>query len=269
MAGAIEKVAPATLEQNLTDMQENSGIKTMLRDQSAQAGGVGTDALAGFRAEMDKLPTTEERVGQALTRVEGQFGQVGKQLARDFQSRGQTVSQASKRNLAIEKAKAKSGAAGAAEEGARQERLNTLERGVAVAGQAQVGATNQLTALQQSQQSGLETPQIAGVQETTGLEAAKLEGDLQTTQATQEFGTRQKSDDITHTQKGIEKGVVSSGATGQAPGVNTSPGDLARSDNGALITAGSAGATLQNTRGIAGGLMGSLKTAVSGVTNPR
>jgi hypothetical protein len=188
------------------------------------------------------------------------------------------VSQASARNLAIEKAKAKSGAAGAAAEAARQEKLNVAERGVALSGQAQAGATNQLLGVQAGQQAGLATPQVGGVTPTEGLGAAQIQAKTETELGTQEFGTRTRADDVTHTQKGIEQPVMSSGASGAAPtGAATvgnaphhSPGEPALAEDGALITAGSAGAALSNTRPIGSGLMGSLRTALNGVgVNPR
>jgi hypothetical protein len=272
----IEKVASSTLEQNARDMQSNTGLKTMLRQQMGIAGVEGAEALRRFTAEFDNIPSQEERVGQALTRVEAQFGQAGKQLARNFQSRGQTVSQASQRNLAIEKAKAKAGAAGAAAEAARAEKLGAAQAGVQIAGQMQAGATGQVVSLQESQQAGLALPQVSGVQQTEGLAAANLQARTETELGTMEFGTRTKADTVEHTQKGIQEPVMTSGATGGAPagaatvGGTEVQGERALDENGALITAGSAGAVMKGTREIGAGLMSSLKTAVSGaLANPR
>lgn len=214
---AIEQVAGATLEQNARDMQSNEGLKSMLRDQAGAAGEGQVESLQRFMTELDNIPSEEERVGQALTRVEGQFTQAGKQLARDFQSRGQTVSQASQRGLAIEKAKAKAGAAGVAAESSRTERLAAAERGVGVTGSVQAGATSQLLGVQAGQQAGLATPQVGGLKETTGLESATLEAGLATTQATQELGTRTRADSVEQTQAGIKNPVLTTGATGVAP----------------------------------------------------
>lgn len=232
----IERVAGATLEANARDLFGNEALKNSLR-----ASGADTSSLENLRAQVANIPTTEERVGQALTNVEGQFSQAGQELARDFQSRGQTVSQASRRALAFEKAKTKAGAAGAAAEAARREQLEgaTTLIGAEGATAARRGQDVQsLSQLQQAQQAGLATPQVGGLRETTGLEAAGLESGVTTAAGLQTFGTRERSDVVTQTQKGVKSPALTSGAGGGAiapaglaqpgtPGTDTTQAPLA------------------------------------------
>lgn len=222
----IERVAGATLEQNAKDLLGNEALKGVLRNQATNGNSDIKNAYDSLTQQLSKIPTTEERVGQALTDVESQFKGAGRELARDFASRGQTVSQASRRDLAFEKAKAKAGVAGQAAEASRAEQIGAKQLGLAAAetaGQSQLqlqtGAINSLATLQSAQQAGLATPQIGGVNNPgAGLDAANIEAGVRTAAGLQTFGSRASSDEVTTTKKGIKPPVFTSGATGsQSP----------------------------------------------------
>ena len=220
----IERVAGATLEANAKDLLGNDALKNTLRNR---AGGTNADAEAAMnnlRSQIDNLPSTEERVGQAMASVEGQFKGAGKELARAYQSRGQTVSQSSRRDLAFEKARAKSGAAGLAAEQSRAEHMGAAQMGVnAELAKQQSDATtsatniNSLASLQNAQQAGLATPQVGGVTQTNGLDAANIQAGVTTAAGLQTFGGRSKDDNVVQTQKGLNMPNITSGATGQKP----------------------------------------------------
>lgn len=259
-----------TLEENARDLVRNDTLKTFLRDK-AQTGDTGMqNALAKFEEHLATVPDEQTRVGQALTSVESQFGEIGKQLTRDYQSRGQTVSQSSKRDLLMQKAKAKAGAADAAAEAARLEKGAALQAGLEAQTGVNKAAAEQrgadvasLTTLQESQQAGLETPQVGGVQPVTGYEGASIQSGVEVSSGTQEFGTRSKQDQVSQTQKGIKMPTLTSGATGQVPNQTVTSGvqgEPARDSAGNLITAG--GKTLGN-------VMNTMTGIVQGVANPR
>ena len=214
---SIEKVAGNTLEANARDLTQNESLKRAFRTSVSGTERQFSGQINSLLRQVNNVPSEEERVGQALASVESQFGQAGKALSRDFQSRGQAVSQASKRSMEFEKAKAKAGAAGAAAEAARAEKMAATEKTLGVLGQKSAQATSQLLGVQGGQQAGLATPQVGGVTPTTGLAGAQLQADLEKTGSQQTFGTRQRQDDVTQVQKGIQNPVLTSGATGQAP----------------------------------------------------
>ena len=175
--------------------------------------------------------------------------------------------------MEFEKARAKAGAAGVAGERARAEKMAATEKGIGVLAGKSAQATQQLLGVQAGQQAGLATPQVGGVTPTSGLEGAKLQADISKAGATQQMGTRGREDQVTQVQKGVVKPALTSGATGQAPAgttggaggaMNTSPGTRAL-----VGDLSASGGVLQGTRDIGGALMGSLRTAVGGVRNPR
>lgn len=140
------------------DIKSNRALYNLRNSIKAVTGKVdpaSAAAISSFNQQIENIPTTEERVGQALANVESQFGQAGKELAREFQSRGQTVTQASKRAQLFEKAKVKAGAAGAAAEAARAEKLAGAEKAVGVAQtEAQLGTGREALRVQ-TQQAGV------------------------------------------------------------------------------------------------------------------
>lgn len=214
----IERTNTAALETISRDIANTDNLKNFLTGRARNSQGMLAPELEALQNQISEIPTTEERVGQALTSVESQFSQAGKELSREFQQRGQTVSQASARGLAVEKAKAKAGAAGAAKEAARKEQLAGAQLGLSAAAQAEqtrAGIRAQdvagLANLQQGAALGLEAPQVGGVTEADRSLAGTAAG-LAQTAGTQSFGTRQRQDQISHTQKGIKEGVTTSGA---------------------------------------------------------
>jgi hypothetical protein len=204
---AIEKTAGSSLEEVSRNLFSNRALKDTLSRAIEEIGGNVGDIANTFKSELDNLPTAEERIGQALTAVEGQFGKAGAALKRDLASRGIGVSQASERELAIEKAKAKAGATGAAAEAARTERRQALSQGLGALSGVQGAATQQLLGIgSQDIQAGqaATAAQVGGVQQP-GTEMTELQAGLATTQATKELGTEAVSSDIQFTQKGLKR----------------------------------------------------------------
>jgi hypothetical protein len=242
----IERTNAAALETISRDIANTDNLKTYLTGMASNSQEIGRDQFANLESQIANIPTTEERVGQALTAVETQFSTAGKQLARDFASRGQAVTQASKRDLAFQKAQAKAGAAGQAAEAARAEQMSGATLGLKA---AQDLATTQaasrqsdisgLAQLQQGAALGLETPQVGGVT-APDRSAGDTAAGLVETAGTQSFGTRQRQDEISHTQKGIEEAPVTSGAgSGPVAGVVTDgQGNVTHGAIGQPITAG-------------------------------
>jgi len=214
----IAETTKEALQQNAQDLVANTTLKDFFR-QRVETGDEGiTQANERLQTHLQNIPSEEERVGQALTSVESQFGKVGKELARDFASRGQALTQSTARDLAFQKAQAKAGAAGLASEQARAEKTGALTAGLAAetdvaTTQAEVRATDVagLTSLQEAQQAGLETPQVEGLTQPDTTAAELLTG-VKTTLSQQQFGTRSREDEIAHTKKGIKKAPVTAGA---------------------------------------------------------
>jgi hypothetical protein len=235
----IDKVNTGALEQMSKDLMSNGLIAQTMQARvdngGIEKGGLMDKASSMMKTEIDNLPSVEERVGQALTAVEGQFSAAGKALTRDFASRGQSVSQASKRDLLMNKAKAKAGATGAAAQGAREERMNMLNLGVNAGGQVEAAGqsgvasgVNALATLQNSNQAMLGATNNAlvdpgKIQESEGL--AGLEAGLTSTSSQQAFGTRARTDSINNIQKGTKDFVQVAGAgqEGFSEGVTLNP----------------------------------------------
>lgn len=262
MLPAIEGASKAALEANARDIMKNDLLKDVLRTKAGQGDARIEGYLNQFDQALKAIPDENTRVGQALAGVEEQFGQAGKELVRDFQSRGQSVTQTSARALAMEKAKAKAGAAQTASEAARQEKMQGLSAGLAGAAQAlgtQSTASAQnvqsIATLQGTQQFGLAMPQLQQ-DRVTGLEASQLQSGLATTAATQQFGTRLKEDDVTQTQAGVAAPTMTSGATGQGVA------------HAGIAQPGSPSDRIQMNRA-GSGLLNALQQATSGVANPR
>lgn len=223
---AIEKVASNTLEANARDLSSNTALKDAFRTSIAGVERQFSGQVDSLIQQIESVPTEQERVGQALAQVESQFGQAGKALTRDFQSRGQAVSQASKRDLEFQKARAKAGAAGAAGERARAEKLAATEKGIGVLAGKSAQSTQQLLGVQAGQQAGLATPQVGGVTPTSGFEGTQVAGDLAKAGAGQSFGTRQKQDQVTQVQKGTVQPALTSGAAGGLTTGSAQPGPV-------------------------------------------
>jgi hypothetical protein len=235
----IDKVNTGALEQMSKDLMSNGLIAQTLQARvdngGIEPGGLMDKAANMMKTEIDNLPSVEERVGQALTAVEGQFSAAGKALARDFSSRGQSVSQASKRDQLMRKATAKAGASGAAGAAARAERMGILGQGVQAGGavettgqQGVTAGVQAITSLQKSSQSMLSATdqalidpgEIQASEGMTGVSAGLAEVSSQ-----QSFGTRARTDSIQNIQKGLESPVQTAGAgqEGFTEGVNVNP----------------------------------------------
>lgn len=200
---AIERTAGATLEQNAKDLMSNASLKESFRNVIGATGADIGDVAGRFAAELDNLPTSQERVAEALSNTELQFGQAARDLQKDMASRGQKVSEATKRQLAIDKATAKAGVAGAAAEAARAERRGALAEGAGVLSGVQQAQTGQLSNVQAGQQVGLATPQVGGVV-TPGNELTNIQAGLTETSATKQLGTTSDTSSVEFTQKGIK-----------------------------------------------------------------
>lgn len=252
---AVEKTSGEALEQitkSLVSGEQMTEIMKLKANQGLDPETMG--ALGNFRDQLANLPTESERIGQALVNVESAFGEAGKALSRDFQSRGQTVSQASQRDLLMEKAKAKAGAAGLASEASRKERLAAAEAGAGLEMQRETieqgfrtGAATtaaQFGGLAQSA-PGAAKSGLMQIDPITGLEQSQLAGGMLGTLSQQQFGTRSRADEISHTQKGIKEAQLTSGAGSgsTAPGGISTTGTPARDAQGNLVTAGGFSAT--------------------------
>lgn len=216
MLPIIEQTSADALEAISRDMVENDTLKDAFRSSIALGDTTMTDTLNSLLTEIDNIPSVEQRVGEALASVEGNFGRAGKELARSMAEQGRAVSQSSERDLAIEKAKAKSGASSLAAEQARLEKQQALQAGLgAIAGvqEQRIGGLATTTAAgQKSQELGLGAvgQQVGGVtaaQDGTGK--AGIQADLVTQAATKVLGTENVNKSADFTQKGIKNPAAS------------------------------------------------------------
>lgn len=226
MLPMIEQVASAALEANTRDMITNESLKNSFA-ATAEGGfekGGRVDTMANkFFSELEKMPSEQDMIGSALSQVEGQFQGAGKELARDFAQRGQSVSQSSARDLAFQKATAKAGAASTASQQFRQESLSRAQAGLGAATDLEAAemqlkgqATEGLLALQQRQdEAGLFAKQmqldVGEVQ--TGEGMFGMAGGLRESDALKQLGTDTTTESIAWTQKGI-KGAVTQNPDG-------------------------------------------------------
>lgn len=227
MLPTIEQTSGEALEGISKSLLSTEKLRGVFEHQAQQGLSEGSKTkLDSFYKQTDAIPTTEQRVGEALTAVEGQFSAAGKELTRDFHSRGQTVSQASRRDLAFEKAKAKSAAGGLAAEQSRQELLaakgaaaglslqaDQTDAAIKAQGAATLGqmAAQSMQALQAAQSGLLKIDPISG------QDSRDKAGEGLSLLASQQYGTRSSTDTLEHTQKGIKNAVSTTGAEG-APG---------------------------------------------------
>jgi hypothetical protein len=169
--------AGEAMKSSLKDLMGGDFLKDAFRGQMERSGGDISKFAESFSKQIDDIPTAEQRIGETVSRIEQTFGQAGAELKRQMASRGIDVSQASQRDLAIEKAKAKAGGVGVASEAARKEQLAGAQAGVGVAANVQTGQANLLATQQSLTQSGANlTPQIGGVQQTESLGQAGITG---------------------------------------------------------------------------------------------
>lgn len=211
MLPVIERTSANALEFVSRNMVSNETLKSSFKSSIESGQTQLGDVMNSFVSELDNLPSQEERVSQAFSTIEGEFGRAGQELARSMAEQGRVVSQASQRDLAIEKAKAKSGAAGVAGEQVRRERREALAQGVGVIGQTQAAQTQNLLGVEGQ---GLNAAQIAaraadaqvgGVNEADGGTAnANIQATLVGQAAQKVLGTSTTTSSVNFTQKGIK-----------------------------------------------------------------
>jgi hypothetical protein len=197
--------AGAAMQSSLKDLMGGDFLKDAFRQQVEQSGGDISALSESFTQQIDNIPSAEQRIGEAISGVEQRFGAAGAELKRQMASQGLDVSQASKRQLAIEKAKAKAGAVGVAGEAARTEKLSATQAGIGVAANVQTGAANLLATQQSLTQAGASlTPQVGGVQAGQAVsEAGAIGAQLATTGAERVLGTASATKQAEFTQAGI------------------------------------------------------------------
>jgi hypothetical protein len=249
--GIINTIAQNTslsLEQNIKDLTTSDDLKQIF-NESIKERGVDVGDMAGrFKAELDNIPSAETRIGQAVSAVEQQFGQAGAQVRRNLASQGRNISQATERDLAINKATAKAGAVGVAGEAARREKLDAFGNATGVFSDLQGAQSSQLTDQQQLTQQGvgLGAP-IAGVTAPTN-DAAAIQADLAKAAGTQVLGSTEGTTGTQNTADTQLSNVTSTGKQAtNVSGVQTSDSNVA-SKTGQVTTG--AVDTTQKTSGV-------------------
>lgn len=194
-----------SLSQNVSDLVASDHLKTQFRSMIKDSGGAISEFGANFLEQVRNIPSTEQRVGEAVAGIEKSFGQAGAELKRSMAAKGLDVDVASKRALAIAKASAKAGGVQQAKEASRLEQMTASERAVGVASQVQESQANMLTQERGLLQAGANlTPQIGGVQETQAIsEAGKVGAELTTTGAERILGQRKSDMNAEFTQAGV------------------------------------------------------------------
>ena len=193
------------MEQSLKDLVGGYFINEAFRNQINQSGGDVSKFAQSFSDQIDNIPSADQRMGEAIAGVEQRFGEAGKELKKQMGAQGLNVSQASQRDLAIEKAKAKAGAVGVAAESARKEQLTGAQAGVGVAGQVQQSQSDMLATQQNLAQTAAGiTPQLGGVEKTDALSGAGQVGaELTQTGAVKVLGQGTDQKGAQFTQKGV------------------------------------------------------------------
>jgi hypothetical protein len=225
----ISKNSNLSLEQSMKDLAGGEMLKNAFRANISDLGGQISDVANRFAQELEKLPTEQDRIGQAVSRVEQTFGQAGAEIRRKMAAQGINVTQATERSIALQKAQAKAGAVGAAGEQARRERMDALSTGAGVFANLQAGQSAQLTAQQQLTQAGVGlTPQVGGVVAPDAVSGAGVIGaDLTKTGAETIMGTEKTQTGFEVVQPGVTKGVFKGeGGLEDVSGLPTGPGAL-------------------------------------------
>lgn len=224
--------AELSLESSIADLTSNKVLKDAFAANTLKLGDQVSATADRFQAELDNLPTEQQRVGQALADVEMQFGKAGAEIKRAAAAQGINVTGADRRDLAINKATAKAGAAGAAAEGARRERMDALAGGAGVFSNLQSSQATQMGALQQLTQGAANlAPQVGGVQDVTSASAATTAaGNVLTAGGTQQTGVDTENKSITTLEAGVTggnfPGLDGGGGGVNGGGVNTLPDEI-------------------------------------------
>ena len=203
---SIVKNSSTALQQNLNDMFDSTALKDQFRTMSLASGERIGDFSEKFAEQVDKIPTAEQRIGQAISGVEQRFGQAGAELKRQMGAKGLDVSEAGIREMMIGKATAKAGAAQQAGEAARKEMLDATAQATGVFSTVQQSQTAQLTAERGLVQSGATLmPQVGGVKDQESVGAAgAIEAQLTAQESGKQLGTASEKKDAEFTQKGVQ-----------------------------------------------------------------
>jgi hypothetical protein len=224
----IGKNSNLALEQSIKDLTDSGPLKAMFRQATTDLGSGVTSMASKFAAELEKIPTTEQRIGQAASAVEQQFGKAAADIRGRLKAQGLNVSQATERDLAIQKATAKAGAVGAAGEASRRERTEAYASGAGVFQNLQTSQSQQLLAQQQATQQGVGLlPQIGGVTEP-GMESSTMAKDLIGAGALTARGKDVQDKSLNITEQGV--------TAGNFPGLD---GGKLFNDDGSLTDTGS------------------------------
>ena len=220
----------ASLQSNLKAIMGGDMLQEAFTNLAKQTGGDISRFSAEFGQMVDQIPTAEQRVGQAVSGIEQQFGKAGAELKRQMAAKGMDVSEAGLREMAIGKAAAKAGITDQANQAARMEKLDALERGLGVQGAVQASQTNQLNANRVLTQSGTAmNQQIGGVQDTGSLSAAGEAGvQMTVVQSDKMLGQRQDTQTATFVKKGMETPRFFDKDTGEIVAANGIPVAQAR-----------------------------------------
>jgi hypothetical protein len=188
------------LKSNLSDLFDSDMLK-----QSFKEGTRVTEFADKFADQIDKIPTADQRIGQAIAGVEQRFGSAGAELKRQMGAKGLDVSEAGVRELMIGKATAKAGAAEQAGELARREMLDATSQATGVFSDLQEGQAGLLKEEREfTQKSADLTPQIGGVKDVGSVgEAGMIEAQTTAAESGKQVGTTSEKKDVTFTQKGI------------------------------------------------------------------
>ena len=215
----------ASLQSNLKAIMGGDMLQEAFTNLAKQTGGDLSRFSADFGQMVDQIPTAEQRVGQAVSGLEQQFGKAGAELKRQMGAKGMDVSEAGLRQMALGKATSKSSVTDQANQMARTEKLDALERGIGVQSAVQESQTSMLDASRKTTQAGVDlTPQIGGVQETESLSAAGEAGvQMTASQADKMLGQRSDTKTATFVEKGTETPRFFDKDTGEIVAANGMP----------------------------------------------
>lgn len=203
----IAQNSSIALEQSMKDLLSTDDLKRAFESTITDMGDNITATAEQFRQELSNLPTEAERIGQAVSTVEQQFGQAGADIRKRLAAQGYAPSQSTERSLAIEKAKAKAGAVGAAGEAARAERRGALAEGAGVFANLQASQSGQLAAQQQMAQTGVGlTSNLQQPNQVSDLsQAAQTGADITAGAGLQQTGVSEVQQSVNATSKGINE----------------------------------------------------------------
>jgi len=193
------------MQQNLSDLFDSSMLKDSFKEATLKTGAQAMDMADKFAEQIDSIPSSEQRIGQAISGVEQRFGQAGAELKKTMGAKGLDVSEASVRDMMIGKATAKAGAAQQAGEGARRELMDATAAATGVFSKLQTQSAEMLGGERDFTQASTDMqPQVGGVKDLESVSGATSFGAQMTTaDAGKQLGTTSEKKDVTMTQRGI------------------------------------------------------------------